>query len=78
MKHFWHSQTNVYECFCDGNAFLSPVLRPDVDMTAVTQLSTVFSHGYLVSGHLPIHIFFQVLACILLGPSLERCQQRFI
>ncbi len=35
----------------------------------MTTLGTVISHGFLVSGFLPIRVAFPVLASVLLGPT---------
>ena len=53
----------------DGERLLVPAVNPGMDMSIVTTLGTVISHGFLVSGFLPVRVAFPVLASVLLGPT---------
>ncbi len=64
---FWKS---VFDKFFDGAGSLVPATHPNVDMSALPVIGTILSHGYIVSGFLPIHVSFPVLAAILLGPTV--------
>lgn len=65
---FWKT---VCDRFFDGSGSLVPATHPNVDMGALPIIGTVLSHGYIVSGFLPVQICFPVLAAILLGPTIQ-------
>ncbi len=65
---FWEE---AFKQFFDGQSLMTPVIHPHTDMTCLPTLGRILSHGYLVSGFLPIRIAFPVLASILLGQSTE-------
>ena len=62
---FWEA---AYEKVFDGSTLLSPVMHPQVDFTIFPLLGSILSHGYLLTGFLPLRIAFPVLASLLLGP----------
>ncbi len=65
---FWES---AYERLFDGSTLLSPVLHANVDMTQLSTLGAILSHGFLSSGFLPLRIAFPVLFLMLCGPTAE-------
>ena len=64
---FWKS---TCDRFFDGSGSLVPATHPNVDMGALPIIGTVLSHGYIVSGFLPVQVSFPVIAAILLGPTI--------
>ncbi len=69
---FWES---AYLKHFDGETLLIPACRPGDDLSLLTTLGTIVSHGFLVSGILPIRVAFPVLASILYGPNIEISEQ---
>ena len=49
---------------------LIPAVHHKVDMEKFPVLGKIISHGYLVCGHLPLHIAFPIIASSLLGPHV--------
>ena len=64
---FWKC---AFDKFFDGSGNLVPATHPNVDMGLFPFLGRILSHGYLVSGFLPVHVAFPVLAAVLLGPTI--------
>ena len=62
---FWEA---AYERVFNGSTLLAPVMHPQVDFTIFPLLGAILSHGFLVSGFLPLRIAFPVLVSLLLGP----------
>ena len=50
----------------EGATILIPLLHPQTD----TVFGRILSHGYLVTGFLPIRIALPTLICMLLGPVI--------
>ena len=50
----------AYVSLFDGSSLLTPVVHPEMDTTSLSTFGFVLSHGYLVSGILPIRIAFLV------------------
>ncbi len=65
---FWES---AYERLFDGSTLLSPVLHANVDMTQLSTVGAILSHGFLSSGFLPLRVAFPVLLLMLHGPTTE-------
>ena len=65
---FWEE---AFKYFFDGQNLLSPVVHPHTDMALLPTMGKILSHGYLVSGFLPVRIAFPVLAGILLGQNAQ-------
>lgn len=65
FSSFWDE---AFQQFFDGQTLMVPVVT---DMSALPLLGTIISHGYLVSGFLPVRIAFPVLAGILLGANVD-------
>ena len=61
---FWEE---AFVCF----SLLTPVMHVTINMAAIPLLGQVFSHGFLVSGYLPVRVAFPSMARILLGPMVE-------
>ena len=75
FSSFWEE---VYSRFFDGACLLTPNLHATTDMSALPLLGQILSHGYLISGYIPIRIAFPSLAGILLGPTTEVSPQFLI
>lgn len=67
LSGFWEE---AYGKLFDGCNLLTPVIHPQVDMQVFRIIGRILSHGYLVSGFLPVRIAFPTVACILLGPNV--------
>ena len=63
---FWDK---CYAAYFDGSNALVPLLHPQSNPSIFSTLGRVISHGYIVSGFLPIRIALPTLICILCGPS---------
>lgn len=55
----------------DGSTVVVPAVTPHSEMVEYCVMGTILSHGYLVSGYIPVDIAFPVLACILKGPLMD-------
>ena len=64
---FWEA---AYERVFDGSMLLAPVMHPQVDFTILPLLGAILSHGFLLSGFLPLRVAFPVLGSLLLGPCV--------
>ena len=62
---FWET---AYCHFFEGTCLLTPNLHATTDMSALPLLGRIISHGFLVSGYMPIRVAFPSMAGILLGP----------
>ena len=62
---FWET---TYSRFFEGACLLTPNLHATTDMSALPLLGRIISHGFLVSGYMPIRVAFPSMAGILLGP----------
>ena len=65
---FWEK---AYLQHFDGERLLIPAVNLNTELTTLTLLGSILSHGYMVCGYLPIRIAFPVIAAILLGPELR-------
>lgn len=65
---FWEK---AYLQHFDGERLLIPAVNPNTELTTLTLIGSVLSHGYMVCGYLPIRIAFPILAAILLGPEIN-------
>jgi len=63
---FWQK---VYSALFEGATLLTPMIHPQMDMSVFTIIGCILSHGYLVSGVLPVCIALPTLICMLLGPG---------
>lgn len=63
---FWEK---VYSTLFEGAGLLTPMNHPQMDMNVFPIIGRILSHGYLVSGVLPIRIALPTLTCMLLGPT---------
>lgn len=63
---FWEE---AYSKFFDGATNLIPMVHPQIDMKVFRVLGRIISHGYLVSGHLPVRIVLPTLINMILGPT---------
>ena len=68
LSGFWIS---AFDKFFDGAGSLVPAAHPNIDMNMLPVIGTILSHGYIVSGFLPVRMSFPVLAAILLSPTVE-------
>ena len=62
---FWET---AYCRFFEGACLLTPNLHATTDMSVLPLLGQIISHGFLVSGYMPIRVAFPCMAGILLGP----------
>ena len=67
FSQFWDEAW--LKCF-DGGSILIPAVNPQTDTSLFPVLSTILSHGFLVSKFLPLRIAFPSLAAMLLGPTI--------
>lgn len=65
---FWEA---AYSHLFEGATLLTPLLHPQTDMGMFPVLGKIISHGYLVSGYLPVRVSLPSLLIILLGPSID-------
>ena len=63
---FWQ---RAYSVLFEGATLLTPMIHPQMDMSLFTTIGRILSHGYLVSGVLPVRIALPTLICMLLGPG---------
>lgn len=68
---FWEE---AYSKFFEGATLLVPMVHPHMDMATYPILGRIISHGYLVTGHLPVRIALPTLINMLLGPKSVPCQ----
>ena len=65
---FWET---AYCRFFEGACLLMPNLHATTDMSVLPLLGRIISHGFLVSGYMPIRVAFPCMASILLGPMTD-------
>ena len=65
---FWEK---AYLQHFDGERLLIPSVNANTELSTLTLLGSVLSHGYMVCGYLPIRIAFPIIAAILLGPETK-------
>ncbi len=68
LSSFWEV---TYGKFFDGSTLLRPVLHPNVRTELLPTLGAALSHGYLVTGFLPVRVVFPCLVAILKGPHVQ-------
>lgn len=68
LSQFWEITLPMY---FEGSNQVVPVIHAQTNMAQFTTLGKIISHGYLVSGVLPLQIAFPTLAGILLGAGVE-------
>lgn len=68
LSGFWEV---AYKKLFEGSSLLTPMLHPHIDLTTFPLLGRILSHGYLVTGFLPVRIALPTLLSILLGPTEE-------
>ena len=54
----------------DGETLLVPAVHPNTQLGTFSILGTVLSHGFMVSGFLPIRIAFPSLAMVFCGTDV--------
>lgn len=67
FSSFWNE---AYLKLFEGSTVLIPMIHPQSDLTHFNILGKIVSHGYLVTGILPIRVALPTLICILLGSSV--------
>ena len=60
---FWEK---AYSALFEGASLLTPMFHPEMDLTLFNVVGRILSHGYLVSGVLPVRIALPTLICICL------------
>ena len=55
----------------EGATLLTPLLHAQTDLGMFPVLGKIISHGYLVSGYLPVRVSLPSLLLILLGPNID-------
>ena len=68
LSGFWET---AYKKLFEGHSILTPMFHPQTDHSIFPILGRIISHGYLVTGILPIRIALPTLLSILLGPTTE-------
>ena len=63
LSGFWEV---AYKKLFDGSSLLTPMVHPQIDLTIFPILGRVLSHGYLVTGFLPVRIALPTLLSTLL------------
>jgi hypothetical protein len=63
---FWEQ---TYSEYFDGAKCLIPMVHPEIDLKDYAVFGRILSHGYLVSGHLPVRIVLPTLINMILGPT---------
>ena len=69
---FWDA---CYSKLFDGSNLLVPLLHPQTDTSIFPIIGRIISHGYLVSGYLPVRVALPCLLGILCGPGTVVPQQ---
>ncbi len=64
---FWEQ---AYQSLFEGATILTPLIHPQTDTAVFPILGRILSHGFLVTGFLPIRIALPTLIGILLGPAV--------
>ena len=64
---FWET---AYTKHFDGETLLVPAVHPNTKLSTFPILGTVISHGFLVSGFIPVRIAFPVLAHVFFGTDV--------
>ena len=67
LSAFWE---NAYCNLFDGGSLLSPAMHPTSELTSFSAIGKILSHGYMVTGFLPVRIAYPSLASILIGSSV--------
>lgn len=65
---FWEC---AYTQAFDGSSTLIPQAHPHIDMSMYPILGTILSHGFLVTGILPVRLSFPTIAATVFGPTVE-------
>ena len=65
---FWES---AYTFAFDGSSTLIPQAHPHTDMSMYPVLGTILSHGFLVTGILPVRLSFPTVAATIFGPTVD-------
>lgn len=65
---FWNE---AYLKHFDGESLLVPAVHPNTNLAVLPILGTIISHGFMVSGFLPIRVAFPVLAAVLCGTDVK-------
>lgn len=63
---FWEQG---YSMMLEGATLLTPMIHPQSDLSLFSIIGRILSHGYLVTGIIPIRIALPTLTRILLGPT---------
>lgn len=64
LSAFWK---DAFGRLFDGQNIMLSVVHAHTDLSAFPNLGWILSHGYLVSGFLPVRVAFSVIAGILLS-----------
>ena len=65
LSSFWEA---AYNTLFEGSNLLTPMIHPQTDLAVFPIIGRILSHGYLVTGILPVRIALPTLICMLLGP----------
>ena len=63
---FWEK---CYSTLFEGSKLLVPLFHPQTDASVFPIIGRIISHGYLVSGFMPVRIALPTLVSILCGPG---------
>ena len=55
----------------DGSMLQVPMIFPQMDTSLLSRMGRILSHGYLVSGFIPVRIALPCLLVVFCGPSVE-------
>ena len=67
LSGYWEE---AYKLFFDGSTLLIPTVHPNINVSLLSKLGVILSHGYLVCGFVPTRIAFPSVACILLDTAI--------
>lgn len=68
LSSFWEV---AYNTLFEGANLLTPMIHPQTDLDVFPIIGRILSHGYLVTGILPVRIALPTLICMLLGPAVS-------
>ena len=68
FSSFWEA---AYNMLFEGSNLLTPMIHPQTDLAVFPTIGRILSHGYLVTGILPVRIALPTLISMLLGPAIS-------
>ena len=68
LSEFWKNTLPIY---FEGDNQMIPLIHAHTNMVIFSTLGKILSHGYLISGVLPLQVAFPSMASVLLGINVE-------